>query len=383
MVDARGYVFLDYRSLPRRLEKPPCINQVIPGSGGQEDIRIPACSVPLYICDELLEDFSIAAVEVDAHAALKRLANFILAHMELAALAIVFPMQAINMKLNTDDVMNEIDSTSTTPHTPRSFYVRTQGGVRLITCGDEDFPAGLTLLYYPVFAAEGHLVGEVYFGLQGRETLSGFEKVQAHLVLRHLSVCLTSLEKRLQSDTMFSLMKAALDQIDDGVGISDIGETPALLYANRASARFIRRGKTDPAFGSLLEKSQTQNMQRLKQEGRDESSTSYFYTDEQGRNVWVNYTAKRVRVGGGDYAVCINNMQQDSPSVGHLRGLLSNRELAVLELISSGMTNREAAEKLQVSDNTIKYHLSHIYTKLGVKNRAELLASTCLRRGGV
>ena len=76
-------------------------------------------------------------------------------------------------------------------------------------------------------------------------------------------------------------------------------------------------------------------------------------------------------------------MQQDSPSVGHLRGLLSNRELAVLELISSGMTNREAAEKLQVSDNTIKYHLSHIYTKLGVKNRAELLASTCLRRGGV
>ena len=53
---------------------------------------------------------------------------------------------------------------------------------------------------------------------------------------------------------------------------------------------------------------------------------------------------------------------------------LSPRELEVLKLVSSGYTNQEIADSLFVSLNTVKKHTSHIYGKLGVKNRTQAIA---------
>ncbi len=50
---------------------------------------------------------------------------------------------------------------------------------------------------------------------------------------------------------------------------------------------------------------------------------------------------------------------------------LTARELEVLQLISSGVTNAEAARRLQVSVHAIKFHLASIYIRLGVSNRTE------------
>jgi len=52
---------------------------------------------------------------------------------------------------------------------------------------------------------------------------------------------------------------------------------------------------------------------------------------------------------------------------------LSERETEVLKLISRGYKNSEIAEKLFVSQNTIKTHIKNIYVKLDVKNRVEAL----------
>jgi DNA-binding NarL/FixJ family response regulator len=50
---------------------------------------------------------------------------------------------------------------------------------------------------------------------------------------------------------------------------------------------------------------------------------------------------------------------------------LSGRERDVLELIASGATNLEIAERLHLSRHTIKEHTSAVYRKLGVRNRTE------------
>jgi DNA-binding NarL/FixJ family response regulator len=53
--------------------------------------------------------------------------------------------------------------------------------------------------------------------------------------------------------------------------------------------------------------------------------------------------------------------------------LLSAREREVLDLAAAGMRNREIAERLMISSNTVKFHLRTIYTRLGVRNRVQAM----------
>jgi DNA-binding CsgD family transcriptional regulator len=50
---------------------------------------------------------------------------------------------------------------------------------------------------------------------------------------------------------------------------------------------------------------------------------------------------------------------------------LSAREREVLAALALGLTNRELAERLFISERTANRHLSNIFTKLGVRNRTE------------
>ncbi len=50
---------------------------------------------------------------------------------------------------------------------------------------------------------------------------------------------------------------------------------------------------------------------------------------------------------------------------------ITKRELEILALIAQGMSNREIAEKLFVSENTVKTHSSRLFDKLGAKRRTQ------------
>ncbi|MCY1186330.1 HTH-type transcriptional regulator AlkS [compost metagenome] len=43
----------------------------------------------------------------------------------------------------------------------------------------------------------------------------------------------------------------------------------------------------------------------------------------------------------------------------------------MLELLAEGLSNREISERLYISTNTVKAHIKHINTKLGVTRRAQ------------
>lgn len=50
---------------------------------------------------------------------------------------------------------------------------------------------------------------------------------------------------------------------------------------------------------------------------------------------------------------------------------ITRRELEILELIAQGLSNREIAEKLYVSENTVKTHSSRVFDKLGARRRTQ------------
>lgn len=50
---------------------------------------------------------------------------------------------------------------------------------------------------------------------------------------------------------------------------------------------------------------------------------------------------------------------------------ITPRELEVLELIAAGLSNKEIAERVHVSENTVKTHSSRVFDKLGARRRTQ------------
>jgi DNA-binding NarL/FixJ family response regulator len=63
-----------------------------------------------------------------------------------------------------------------------------------------------------------------------------------------------------------------------------------------------------------------------------------------------------------------------------IKYLLSDREMEMLKLLATGMSNKEIAEKLCLSLRTVKAHMSNIFTKMNVASRSEALVEA-LRKG--
>jgi DNA-binding NarL/FixJ family response regulator len=54
------------------------------------------------------------------------------------------------------------------------------------------------------------------------------------------------------------------------------------------------------------------------------------------------------------------------------RSPLSQREREIVALVAQGFKNKEMAEKMFISEQTVKNHLHNIFDKLGVSDRLEL-----------
>ena len=59
---------------------------------------------------------------------------------------------------------------------------------------------------------------------------------------------------------------------------------------------------------------------------------------------------------------------------------LTEREVQVLDLIARGHQNKEIAHTLQISEETVKIHVKHIFSKLNVQNRTQAVAAAIHRR---
>ncbi|MEV7113017.1 response regulator transcription factor [Streptomyces anulatus] len=69
-----------------------------------------------------------------------------------------------------------------------------------------------------------------------------------------------------------------------------------------------------------------------------------------------------------------------TPAADPAETALSAREREVLVLVARGTTNREIAAELFISEATVKTHLTHVFAKLGAKDRAAAVA-VCYDRG--
>ena len=60
---------------------------------------------------------------------------------------------------------------------------------------------------------------------------------------------------------------------------------------------------------------------------------------------------------------------------------LSERETEVLASVAGGLSDREIARSLHISETTVKTHLIHVFAKLGVKDRTAAVQRGIIRLG--
>jgi DNA-binding NarL/FixJ family response regulator len=73
-------------------------------------------------------------------------------------------------------------------------------------------------------------------------------------------------------------------------------------------------------------------------------------------------------------ALCV-----ERPTAEETKSALTPREREVVRLIADGLSNRQIAERLVISERTADRHVSNILSKLGVRTRAQVAAWTTRR----
>ena len=73
-------------------------------------------------------------------------------------------------------------------------------------------------------------------------------------------------------------------------------------------------------------------------------------------------------------AVCANQLVVPCRYQQAIRPPLSHREKEILALIAEGLTNRQIADRVFLSESTIKTHVASVFSKLGVASRSEATA---------
>jgi DNA-binding NarL/FixJ family response regulator len=73
-------------------------------------------------------------------------------------------------------------------------------------------------------------------------------------------------------------------------------------------------------------------------------------------------------------AVTERLLHEPAASAEELSETLTAREREVLDLLGRGLSNRLIGRELHISEHTVKFHISSLYAKLGVNNRAEAVS---------
>ena len=91
---------------------------------------------------------------------------------------------------------------------------------------------------------------------------------------------------------------------------------------------------------------------------------------------------RRIEAGGTalSSSISVSDASRGNPAFANAiarvaeNAMLSRREAQVALCCVEGLTNAQIGKRLQVSEQTVKFHLRHIFMKFGVKRRAELIS---------
>ncbi|MFH8223966.1 ATP-binding protein [Streptomyces sp. NPDC018057] len=175
------------------------------------------------------------------------------------------------------------------------------------------------------------------------------------------------------------------DELDHTLGLARCLDALAWIAASRREPERAARlmGAADAAWWTLPAPAPWRFLDRrpadrAQAEARDLLGDAFMPHVEEGsrasRDTMVAYALR------GDSPASTASRQRHRAGNQDSRMRLTRRETEVAELVAQGMSNREIADELVISQRTADAHIQHILTKLGFRSRAQIVAWVMDRR---
>ena len=157
----------------------------------------------------------------------------------------------------------------------------------------------------------------------------------------------------------------ALLSSDDAISIADEITEAGVVITTSASVASLPDELTDSVQSAsiLFLSSDPLNVRALK---RLRQTWGILPLDASAEELLAAVHALSQGLIVGDVSLLFPNEEETSD-----RGPLTDRESEVINLLAKGMANKQIAFALGISEHTVKFHVSSIYTKLDVTNRTE------------
>jgi DNA-binding CsgD family transcriptional regulator len=176
----------------------------------------------------------------------------------------------------------------------------------------------------------------------------------------------------INTEDMSGVVNFLFDNIPTGIII--VNNAQKILYQNRKATYFMERFQL-PAEISRVSKRIFNAMQLSK---LAEEFPGEIYIKKKYNKSPSNWTFRIVFKEEPNPFICIFIIEDTISNKLDLNKIrqqyrLTRRETDVLRRVLDGLKNLEIAEELEISEQTIKDHLSNIYMKIGVRNRFSLM----------
>jgi DNA-binding CsgD family transcriptional regulator/PAS domain-containing protein len=235
------------------------------------------------------------------------------------------------------------------------------------------------LLEAPV-VVEGNTVGLLCFTRRSDDPpFTDRDIDMVHLISAHVRAAARHAVEFTKSQERCALLQAGLDVVNAPLLLSD--RAGHLHYANKPAKALLNSSASSALRSGLLARCLLANLEELALPGQTSAVTvlPLERTPSRGQPCILVRSLSIPETGGAILNVLYPQDDPGSPDVGgpdlgYLSSRLPPRELEVLGLVARGMRNKEIAQQLFVSTNTVKYHLKRIFEALQVSSRSELLS---------
>jgi len=224
----------------------------------------------------------------------------------------------------------------------------------------------------PIGTADGELLGALSFARTS--SYPPFDKrdlVTIRVVARHVCLALRQALRYREACERSSLAESALQAMGAAVVLSD--DEGRIKFTNARAQKMLERASIDLACQSVILDGLHDNLTQLGESGK-RVATRAIVLPRQVLGSDSSLVLRSVRTSSERQVATFLYTLEQAPNFQHLSTVLSSREIEVLELLARGFQNKEIAEALVVTPNTVKYHLKQIFSKMGVNSRSELLA---------